>query len=216
MAGSLSVSVRSDHTPAWPPAFLERPSVLGPLLVAPAILYSGVLIAYPFLLAIYLSVSNADVATSGLGSFVGLDNFVSLFESPVFLTAFRNTLLFTGASAVLKGLLGTCLAFRLVENLPGTRAFRFVILLPWTVPIALSVIAWKWMFDSQYSLINWFLHAVHIIKPSEMPNWLGDPTLAIISIIAVNVWRGFPFGAVILLAGLSTVPQDMLDAANVD
>jgi multiple sugar transport system permease protein len=72
------------------------------------------------------------------------------------------------------------------------------------------------MFDSQYSIINWFLHAIHVIKPSEMPNWLGDPTLAIISIIAVNVWRGFPFGAIILLAGLGAIPQDMLDAGKMD
>ena len=216
MAGSVSVTARSGRVAAWPPAFLERPGILGPLLVAPAIMYSGALVAYPFLLAIYLSLSNADVATSGVGRFVGLDNFVALFENSVFLTALRNTLMFTGVSAILKSLLGTMLAFLLAENLPGTRVFRFIILLPWTVPIALSSIAWKWMFDSQYSIINWLLHAIHVIKPSEMPNWLGDPTLAIISIIAVNVWRGFPFGAVILLAGLSAVPQDMLDAGKVD
>lgn len=185
-------------------------------MVAPAILYIAVLVGYPFLLAIYLSVSNADVSTSGLGRFVGVDNFVALFESSVFLTALRNTLLFTGVSAVLKGLLGTTLAFLLAENMPGTRAFRFIILLPWTVPIALSSIAWKWMFDTQYSIINWALHASGILKPFENPNWLGDPTLAILSIIAVNVWRGFPFGAVILLAGLTAVPREILDAAKVD
>ena len=200
----------------WPPAFLERPAVLGPLLVAPAILYIALLVGYPFLLAIYLSMSNADVSTSGLGRFVGFDNFGALFESSVFFTALRNTLLFTGASAVLKGLLGTVLAFLLAENLPGTRIFRFLIVLPWTVPIALSSIAWKWMFDTQYSIINWLLHATHILKPFEMPNWLGDPTLAILSIIAVNVWRGFPFGAIILLAGMTAIPHEILDAAKVD
>jgi multiple sugar transport system permease protein len=200
----------------WPPAFLERPGVLGPVLVAPAILYIVALVGYPFLLAIYLSVSNADVSTSGLGRFVGVDNFGALFESSVFFTALRNTLLFTAASAVLKGLLGTTLAFLLAENLPGTRFFRFLIVLPWTVPIALSSIAWKWMFDTQYSIINWLLHAAHVLKPSEMPNWLGDPTLAIISIVAVNVWRGFPFGAIILLAGMSSISTEILDAARVD
>src|SRR5919198_4059434 len=216
VADTVRVAAARPRVLAWPPAFLERPSVLGPLLVAPAILYIAALVGYPFLLAIYLSLSNADVATSGLGRFVGFDNFLALFESSVFLTALRNTLLFAGVSAVFKGLLGTTLAFLLAENLPGTRVFRFLILLPWTVPIALSSITWKWMFDSQYSIINWFLHAVHIIKPSEMPNWLGDPTLAILSIIAVNVWRGFPFGAVILLAGLGAVPHEILDAAKVD
>jgi multiple sugar transport system permease protein len=200
----------------WPPAFLERPSILGPILVAPAILYIAALVGYPFLLAVYLSVSDADVATTGLGRFVGFDNFLALFESSVFLTALRNTFLFTGVSAILKGLLGTTLAFLLAENLPGTRIFRFVILLPWTVPIALSSITWKWMFDTQYSIINWLLHALGILKPLDMPNWLGDPTLAVISIIAVNVWRGFPFGAVILLAGMTAIPHEILDAAKVD
>src|SRR5262249_26275088 len=145
-----------------------------------------------FLLAVYLALSDASVSTTGLGNFVGAENFVALFQSSVFLTALRNTLLFTAASAVFKGLLGTTLAFLLAENLPGTRIFRFVILLPWTVPIALSSITWKWMFDTQYSIINWVGHAIGLLKPFENPNWLGDPTLAIASIIAVNVWRGFP------------------------
>jgi len=216
LAKSVSVPAPRQRAISWPPAFLERQGTLGPILVAPAILYIAALVGYPFLLALYLSFSNADVSTSGLGSFVGFDNFVALFESSVFLTALRNTLLFTGASAVLKGLLATILAFLLAENVRGTRVFRFIILLPWTVPIALSSITWKWMFDTQYSIINWVLHAVGLLKPSEMPNWLGDPTLAILSIIAVNVWRGFPFGAVILLAGMSAVPSEVIDAAKVD
>jgi multiple sugar transport system permease protein len=216
VADTVRVSAPQPRVAIWPPTFLERQAVLGPLLVAPAILYIVLLVGYPFLLAIYLSMSNADVSTSGLGRFVGIDNFVALFESSVFFTALRNTLLFTAASAVLKGLLGTTLAFLLAENLPGTRIFRFLIVLPWTVPIALSAIAWKWMFDTQYSIINWILHATHVLKPFDMPKWLGDPTLAIMSIIAVNVWRGFPFGAIILLAGMTSIPQEILDAATVD
>jgi multiple sugar transport system permease protein len=216
LADTASVPAARQRVLSWPPPFLERPGVLGPIMVAPAILYIAVLVGYPFLLAIYLSVSDADVSTSGLGRFVGVDNFLALFESSVFLTALRNTLMFTAVSAVLKGLLGTALAFLLAENVRGTRLFRFVILLPWTVPIALSSITWKWMFDTQYSIINWALHAVGLLKPSEMPNWLGDPTLAILSIIGVNVWRGFPFGAVILLAGLTSIPHEILDAAKMD
>jgi multiple sugar transport system permease protein len=214
-AGSLAAPGFLKRQPQLP-AVLERPSILGPLLVAPAMLYILVLVGYPFLLALYLSVSNADVSTGGLGRFIGVENFVALFESSVFLTALRNTLLFAAASAVLKGVLGTLLAFLLAERVPGTRAFRFVILLPWTVPIALSSITWKWMLDTQYSIINWVLHATGLLKPFDMPNYLGEPTLAILSIIAVNVWRGFPFGAVILLAGMASISQDILDAAKVD
>jgi multiple sugar transport system permease protein len=84
------------------------------------------------------------------------------------------------------------------------------------VPIVLSSIAWKWMFDTQYSIINWMGHAFGLLKPGVNPNWLGDPTLAVISIIAVNVWRGFPFAAVILLAGMTAVSSEVLDSAKVD
>ena len=216
MAKSASVTVAWPRAARWPPPALERPGVLGPLLVAPAILYMLLLVGYPFLLALYLAMSNADVATTGLGRFVGLDNFAALFQSSVFLTALRNTLMFTAVSAVFKGLLGTTLAFLLAENLPGTRIFRFIILLPWTIPIALSSITWKWMFDTQYSIINWLGHWIGVLKPADNPNWLGDPTLAVMSIIAVNVWRGFPFAAVILLAGMTAVSTEILDAAKVD
>jgi multiple sugar transport system permease protein len=196
------------------PALLERESVLGPVLVSGAVLYMLALVGYPFALALYLSVSDANVATSGLGNFVGLDNYIALFESSVFLTALRNTLVFVGIAAVFKSLLGTSLAFLLAENLPGTRFFRLIILLPWTIPIALSAITWKWMFDSQYSIINWIGTHLGIIQGN--PIWLGDPVLAAAAIIIVNIWRGFPFAAIILLAGLTSVPQDILDAAKVD
>ncbi|MDQ6672560.1 MAG: sugar ABC transporter permease [Chloroflexota bacterium] len=193
---------------------LERQSVLGPVLVSGAILYMLALVGYPFALALYLSVSDANVATNGLGNFVGFANFVSLFESSVFLTALRNTLFFTFVAAVFKSLMGTSLAFLLAENLPGTRIFRLIILLPWTIPIALSSITWKWMFDSQYSIINWI--GTHLGLIHGNPIWLGDPNLAAISIIVVNIWRGFPFAAIILLAGLTSIPQDIIDAAKVD
>jgi multiple sugar transport system permease protein len=214
MAESIAVPGVRRRTPRSLALLLERPGVLGPVLVAPAILYILILVGYPFVLAVYLSMSNTDVATTGLGRFVGLDNFIALAQSDIFWVALRNTIGFTVVSGILKGLLGTVLAFLLAENLPGTRVFRFIILLPWTIPIALSSITWKWMFDTQYSIINWIGKALGIIQGS--PNWLGDPTLAVISIIAVNVWRGFPFAAIILLAGMTSVSQDVLDAAKVD
>jgi multiple sugar transport system permease protein len=195
-------------------SILERQDTLGLVLVSGAIIYMVALVGYPFVLALYLSVSDANVGTSGLGNFVGLDNFVSLFESSVFWTALRNTVVFVAVAAVFKSLLGTSLAFLLAENLPGTRVFRLIILLPWTIPIALSSITWKWMFDSQYSIINWIGRHLGIIQGN--PVWLGDPLLAAISIIVVNIWRGFPFAAIILLAGLTSIPQDILDASKVD
>src|SRR5215213_4459296 len=210
------MSATASRGMRWPPVALERPEILGPLLVAPAILYIVLLVGYPFLLAVYLAMSDANVATVGLGNFVGLDNFISLFSAPQFQRALINTFMFTAISAVFKGLMGTTLAFLLAENLPGTRVFRFIILLPWTVPIVLSSIAWKWMFDTQYSIVNWLGHAAGFLRPGYNPNWLGDPTLAVISIISVNVWRGFPFAAVILLAGMTSISSEVLDSAKVD
>ena len=214
MADTLTLAAERGKRRRSVPDLLERESVLGLVLVSGAVLYMAVLVGYPFVLALYLSVSDANVATAGLGNFVGLDNFIALFESSVFLTALRNTLVFTAVAAVFKSVLGTALAFLLAENLPGTRVFRLIILLPWTIPIALSSITWKWMFDSQYSIINWIGTHLGIIHGN--PIWLGDPNLAAISIIIVNIWRGFPFAAIILLAGLTSVPQDILDAAKVD
>jgi len=214
MARSVGIPDVLRRTSLSIPLLLERPGILGPVLVAPAILYILVLVGYPFVLAVYLSMTNTDVATTGLGRFVGLDNFVALTQMDVFWTALRNTLMFTLVASVFKGLLGTGLAFLLAENLPGTRFFRFIILLPWTIPIALSAITWKWMFDTQYSIINWIGKSLGLIQGN--PNWLGDQTLAVISIIAVNVWRGFPFSAIILLAGMTSISQEILDAAKVD
>lgn len=214
MAESASVSGVGQRTASSSWFSLERQGVLGSILVAPAILYIAVLVGWPFVLAVYLSLSNTDVATTGLGRFVGLDNFIALAQSDVFWVAIRNTIGFTIISGFLKGLLGTALAFLLAENLPGTRVFRFIILLPWTIPIALSSITWKWMFDTQYSIVNWIGRSLGLL--SYNPNWLGDPTLAVISIIAVNVWRGFPFSAIILLAGMTSISQEVLDAAKVD
>jgi multiple sugar transport system permease protein len=214
VADALTVAASRVRNWRSAPAVLERQGVLGVLLVSGAILYMLALVGYPFALALYLSVSDANVATSGLGHFVGADNFVSLFQSSVFLTALRNTVFFVLVAAVFKSLLGTTLAFLLAENLPGTRIFRLIILLPWTIPIALSSITWKWMFDSQYSIINWI--GTHLGILHSNPIWLGDPNLAAASIIMVNIWRGFPFAAIILLAGLTSVPQDILDAAKVD
>jgi multiple sugar transport system permease protein len=93
---------------------------------------------------------------------------------------------------------------------------RFVILLPWVAPISIGSIGWKWILDSLYSVINWVLVALHLVKPFEAPMWLGEPSLAMISVIAVHVWRILPFSTVIILAGLTSIPKDIPEAAAVD
>ncbi len=194
---------------------LDRREVLGSILVAPAILYVLLLVGLPFLLAVYYSIS-AYTIYNPTWRFVGLANFRQIIQDPVFLEALGNTFLFTFGSQLLGLILGKFGALLLLRPFPGRRLVRALIILPWAVPIALASVAWEWMFDSLYSVINWTLIALGIITRAEAPNWLGNPYLAMLCVIVVNAWRFFPFAIVIFLAGITAVPQDVLDAATID
>ena len=127
-----------------------------------------------------------------------------------------NTFIFTFGSQFLGLILGKFGALLLLRPFRGRKIVRALVILPWAVPIALATVAWEWMFDSLYSVINWALIALGIVTRSAAPNWLGTPHLAMLSVIVVNAWRFFPFAIVIFLAGITAVPQDVLDAATVD
>ncbi len=194
---------------------LDEERFLGVILLAPAVLFIAVLIGGPFLLALYLSLSDATAGRMSF-SFVGLRNFIEVTRSSLFRQALKNTFIFTFISQVLVLILAKVLALALAKDFRGKAVIRFLILLPWAAPIALGTIGWKWMFDSLYSVVNWTLRALHIIGPDTWPQWLGEPNLAMMAIIFVHVWRMLPFATVILLAGLTSIPQDVLDAAAVD
>ena len=194
---------------------LDRPDVLGAVFVAPAILYVLLLVGLPFLLAVYYSVSAYTIYDPSW-RFVGLANFAQVLRNPVFIETLGNTFLFTFASQLLGLILGKFGALLLLRPFPGRRIVRALIILPWAVPIALASVAWEWMFDSLYSVINWTLIAAGIIERSNAPNWLGNPHLAMLCVVVVNAWRFFPFAIVIFLAGITAVPQDVIDAATVD
>src|ERR1041384_593339 len=194
---------------------LDRREVLGSLMVAPAILYVLLLVGVPFLMAVYYSVSAYTIYDPSW-SFVGLSNFGDIIEDPVFRQTLYNTFIFTFGSQILGLVLGKFGALLLLRPFPGRKIVRALIILPWVVPIALATVAWQWMFDSLYSVINWTLIALGFITPDEAPNWLGTPELAMLSVIVVNAWRFFPFAIVIFLAGITAIPQDILDAATVD
>ncbi len=133
---------------------------------------------------------------------------------PSFWQTVRNSFIFTFGSEAIRLVIGLPLAFALNRSFKGKRLVQGVILIPFVIPIALSSLAWKWMFDSLYSVINWMLMTLHII---DYPwQWLGEPGLAMWSVIILNVWRGFPFSAVILLAGLTAVPVEVIEAAKID
>jgi multiple sugar transport system permease protein len=194
---------------------LDRRDVLGSIFVAPAILYVLLLVGVPFLMAVYYSVSAYTIYDPSW-RFVGLANFEQIIENPVFRQTLYNTFVFTFGSQILGLILGKFGALVLLRPFPGRKLVRAIIILPWAVPIALATVAWQWMFDSLYSVINWTMIALGIIDRSQAPNWLGNPDLAMLSVIVVNAWRFFPFAVVIFLAGITAVPQDVLDAATVD
>ena len=188
---------------------------LGRLMLAPAITYIALLIGFPFLLALYYSVSDITVGGRTM-SYVGLRNFLAIVQNPTFIMALKNTLTFAFVSQILVLILANVLAQALMKDFRGKWVVRFLILLPWVAPISLGSIGWLWMFDSIYSVINWTLQAVGILDHNTRIMWLGKPALAMASVITVHVWRLLPLATVILIAGLSSVPQDIHDAAAVD
>jgi multiple sugar transport system permease protein len=148
--------------------------------------------------------------------FVGLRNFRSILESPAFRRSLLNSFIFTVSSQVLVLVGSTILSMALENQFRGRGFVRFLILLPWVAPVSLGAIGWKWILDSLYSVINWVLVALHFYKPYSAPMWLGEPALAMISVILVHTWRLLPFSTVILLAGLSAIPKDIPEAAAID
>jgi multiple sugar transport system permease protein len=190
----------------------------GYLLLAPAALYVLLLVGAPFLFSLYLAVSDANVGDP-VARFIGLENFRSAWEMDTFWIALQNSVVFLVVAAILKSALGTALAFLLLQDFRGRKLVRGLVVIPFTLPIAISVLSWKWMYDSQFSVINWVLSRLGLIGQfgtEGWPIWLGDPKLALVACILVNVWRTFPFSAIVLLAGFTSVPSEVLDAAKVD
>ncbi len=216
-AAAVSVPARSLAVRRWRTQSAQR-LAFGYTLLAPAALYVLLLVGAPFLFSLYLAVSDANVGEP-VARFIGLENFRSAWEMDTFWIAFQNSVVFLVVAAILKSLLGTSLAFLLLQNFRGKKLVRGLVVIPFTLPVAISVLSWKWMYDSQFSVINWVLSRMGLIGQfgtDGWPIWLGDPKLALLACIFVNVWRTFPFSAIVLLAGFTSVPPEVLDAAKVD
>lgn len=195
--------------------WLDDELSLGRVLLAPAVIYIAALVGFPFVLAIAYSLSDVSVGGTTL-HFVGLRNFAGIMDDPTFWRSLRNAVVFTLVSQALVVVLGKVLAMALYKDFRGKWLVRLLILLPWVAPISLGSIAWLWIFDPVYSIINWSAQALHIFGPNTWPIWLGQPDLAMASIIMIDVWRLLPLATVIILAGLASIPQDIHDAAQVD
>jgi multiple sugar transport system permease protein len=188
---------------------------LGPAMFLPAVLYVVALVGVPFILAFLYSVGDVKVGSVGY-HFVGLKNFASVLQNPTFLRSLRNSFLFTIASQILVLIGANLLALVLKNAFRGRRFVRFLILLPWVAPVSIGSIGWKWILDSLYSVINWVLVRLHLVKAFAEPMWLGEPKLAMMSVILVHTWHMLPFATVIILAGWTAIPKDIPEAAAVD
>jgi multiple sugar transport system permease protein len=193
----------------------RKAPLLGIALFAPAAIYIAALLGLPLALAFLYSMSDVTVG-SREWSYVGLDNFRSVLQSPSFRRALYDSFVFTIVSQVIVIICANALALALRDRFSGRGLVRFLILLPWVAPISLGAIGWKWILDSIYSVVNWVLAQVHLVDLFDPPMWLGNPTLAMASVIAVHSWRMIPFSTVILLAGLTSIPREIPEAAAVD
>jgi multiple sugar transport system permease protein len=178
----------------------------------PAAAFLIMFLAYPLGLGVWLSFTDAKIGRSG--EFIGMENYIWLWDDSVFWLSIFNTLLYTGVASVVKFAIGLYLALLLNENLPFKAILRAVVLIPFIVPTVLSAIAFWWIYDAQFSIISWSLRQLGLITGNI--DFLGDPWNARWSVIFANIWRGIPFIAITLLAGLQTVPPSLHEAAVLD
>ena len=210
---SAALPAFSEYRPPSPfRRWTEREGVFSWLMIVPPGLFLVALVGYPFVYGIWLSLEDRPVAHAG--TFVGLGNFAADMHDPVFWQVTGNTFVYTFVATLLKMVGGLALALVMNQDFRFKNTIRALMLLPFIVPTVLSTIAWMWILDPAFSIINWLLRYLDIANPG--PSWLGNPYLAMMSLIIVNTWRGLPFYAITLLAGLQTISPDLYEAATID
>lgn len=187
-------------------------NVLGLLFMLPAAALLVVFLTYPLGLGVWLGFTDTKIGRGG--NWIGLENYAFLWGDSVTRLALFNTLFYTAVASIIKFALGLWLAILLNERIPFKTFFRTVILLPYIVPTALSAIAFWWIYDSQFSIVSWTLTRMGLID--HYIDFLGDPWNARLSTIAANIWRGVPFVAITLLAGLQTISPSLYEAGAID
>lgn len=202
--------------------FLERENVLALLLLLPVVLYVVFFVGFPFVMSFVYSISNV-TAGNPIFKIVWMKNFADVLEDREFLRSLINTFIFTFVSVGLVVVLAQVLAELLIREFSGKWIVRFLIMLPWTAPIALGTIGFLWFLDSVFSPIDWLLRTWGLLgKPGDllgpMSNlyWLGRPGLAMASVILVHVWRLLPLATMILIAGMNSIPKEIIEAAQID
>ena len=192
--------------------FLDNRNALGLLFMLPAAALLLVFLTYPLGLGLWLGFTDARIGRAG--RWIGIDNFQSLFDDSLARLSLFNTLFYTVIASIVKFALGLWLALLLNRHLPFKALIRAVVLLPFIVPTALSAIAFWWIYDAQFSVVSWLLVKMGLID--RYIDFLGEPWMARFSTIAANIWRGVPFVAICLLAGLQTISPSLYEAAALD
>jgi multiple sugar transport system permease protein len=213
------MAVQTHPSSVTPPAihlvrasWLESRNVLGLIFMLPAGALLLLFLTYPLGLGLWLGLTDQKI--DGEGGFIGLGNFISLAHDGVFLLSIFNTILYTVVASIIKFALGLYLALLLNNRMPFKAMIRAVVLLPFVVPTVLSAIAFWWVYDAQFSIVSWVLVKWGWID--RYIDFLGQPWNARWSVIVANIWRGIPFVAITLLAGLQTIPQSLYEAATLD
>ena len=207
---------------------LEENRFLAPALIAPAVIFVIVVVGVPLVWSIYLSLTDASGGSLS-GKFIGIDNFTDAWRDQNFRNALENTLIITFAAQVIVVVGAAIISHFLVRDFRGKWIVRFLIILPWAAPVALVTIAWLWVLDSLFSVVNWTLKEMHLLGavcavfdvgggcgPNNPPQWLGNSTLAMFAIIMVHAWRVLPFAVIIFIAGRASIPTEVEDAAKID
>jgi multiple sugar transport system permease protein len=209
---SLAGVGRPARRPVSMAAWLDRESVFSWLMMALPLIFLAAMVGYPLVYGVLLSLQDRQVGKPGV--YIGLKNFITDFHDPIFWRVAINTFVYTIAATLLKMIGGLALALAMNQQFRMKNVIRAALLLPFIVPTVLSTVAWMWMLDPAFSVVNRLLVELGMPKPG--PSWLGNPILAMFSIIMINTWRGLPFYGITLLAGLQTVPPELYEAATID
>lgn len=186
-------------------------NILPYILIAPVVIYIVCVMVFPFCWALYISFTDKVIGVEG--KFAGLKNYIELLMDPIFQKSILHTFVFTGGSVIAKLILGIAMAVVLNEKIKCRNVFRSILLLPWTIPTVVVVLVWQWMFSDVGGVLNALLQMAGVSKPVL---WLSKPGTAMFSVILVNVWKGAPFIAISVLAGLQNISPEYYEAASID
>lgn len=182
-------------------------------LLAPAISIVGLVIIYPIIQAIYVSLTNYSLASTSV-EWIGFKNFIDVLSNKTFWEVILNTVIISGSAVFFQAFFGLIMALLLDQEIKGKNFFRGLILINWVIPLIVVALLWMWIFDPEYGIFNFLLNKIGLLETYKV--WLGRPILAKISIIITETWRGIPFMMVMFLAGLQTIPKSIVESAQID